>query len=244
VRSPAQALDNRVSGFKSVNCLQCHEDHLLRLTQQRTYPIVATHANVSHDETMNTEWFRHLLTAKKLSQRKLAKLLNLDPAAISLMLRGQRRMTNEEAHQISICLGVPITEVLRQAGIEVLDDVRRLKVTGHVDDKSIVTLFPRRTHDRVIGPADCPEGSYALQMRSAGKPRDGWMLFVSPAEDDPRAHLGQLCCVALETGEHMIAFVQRGYRSGTFNLITASGETLRTDAVLVWASSVLWIKPL
>ena len=193
---------------------------------------------------MNTEWFRQLIAAKKLSQRKLAKLLDLDPAAISLMLRGQRRMTNAEAHQISIILGVPITEVLRQAGIEVLDDVRRIKVTGHVDDKNVVTLFPRKTHDRVIGPADVPEGAYALQMRSPGKPSDGWMLFISPAEDDPRAHLGQLCCVAIETGEHMVAFVQRGYRSGTFNLITSTGDALRTDATLAWASPVMWIKPM
>ena len=57
---------------------------------------------------MNTEWFRQLLSTRKLSQRGLAKLLELDPAAVSLMLRGQRKMTNEEAHQISMILGVPI----------------------------------------------------------------------------------------------------------------------------------------
>lgn len=36
---------------------------------------------------MNTEWFRQLLSTRKLSQRGLAKLLELDPAAVSLMLR-------------------------------------------------------------------------------------------------------------------------------------------------------------
>ena len=192
---------------------------------------------------MNTEWFRQLLAAKKLSQRKLAKLLELDPAAVSLMLRGQRKMTNEEAHQISVILGVAITEVLRQAGIEVTDDVRRVKVTGWVDKASAVTLFPKRTHDKVVGPADCPEGTYALQVRNANSPKDGWMLFVSPAEEDPRAHLGQLCCVALTTGEHLIAFVNRGYRTGTFNLVRGNGEMIRTDADVAWSSRVLWVKP-
>lgn len=193
---------------------------------------------------MNTEWFRQLLATKKLSQRKLAKLMELDPAAVSLMLRGQRRMTNEEAHQVSVILGVAITEVLRQAGIEVIDDVRRVKVTGYVDKGEVVTLFPRRTHDKVVGPADCPEGTYALQKRAPGHPHDGWMLFVSPSEDDPRAHLGQLCCIALENGEHVVAFLQRGYRSGTFNLINgADGAALRTDASVVWSSRILWIKP-
>lgn len=192
---------------------------------------------------MNTEWFRQLMATRKLSQRGLAKLMDLDPAAVSLMLRGQRKMTSAEAHQISTILGVPITEVLRQAGIEVLDDVRKVNVVGHIDGDSIVTLFPRRTYDKVVGPADCPTGTYALQMRSPSSPADGWMIFVSPSEDDPRAHLNRMCCVALDNGEHVVAFVQRGYRSGTFNLIRANGSALRTDANVVWASSVLWIKP-
>lgn len=193
---------------------------------------------------MNTDWFRQLLATRKLSQRGLAKLMELDPAAVSLMLRGQRRMTNAEAHQISTILGVPITEVLRQAGIEVIDDVRRVKVTGYIDEGSVVTLFPKRTHDKVVGPADCPEGTYALQVRAPGNIKDGWMIFASPSEDDPRAHLGRMCCVALENGDHLVAIVQRGYRSGTFNLISGShGKALRTDASLAWASPILWIKP-
>lgn len=192
---------------------------------------------------MNTEWFRQLLATRKLSQRGLAKLLELDPAAVSLMLRGQRKMTNEEAHQVSLILGVPITEVLRQAGIEVTDDVRRVKVTGYVDKESEVTLFPKRTHDRVVGPADCPDGTYSLQIRYPNSPKDGWMYFVSPSEDDPRAHLGQLCCVAISSGEHLVGFVNRGYRSGTFNLVRGNGNALRTDADLTWASRILWIKP-
>lgn len=193
---------------------------------------------------MNTDWFRDVLAAKKLSQRKLAALMELDPAAVSLMLRGQRRMTNEEAHQLSIILGVKTTEILRQAGIAVSDDVRHVKVTGFIDGEAVVTLFPRRTHDKVVGPADCPEGTYALQKRTPNSPQDGWMYFVSPSEDDPRAHLGKLCCVALDNGEHVAAFVQRGYRTGTFNLIRCSGVALRTDANVTWASTVLWVKPL
>ena len=193
---------------------------------------------------MNTDWFRDVLAQKKLSQRKLAALLELDPAAVSLMLRGQRRMTPAEAHQMGIILGVKTTEVLRQAGIAVSDDVRHEKVTGFVDKESVVTLFPRRTHDKVVGPADCPEGTYALQKRDPQSPKDGWMYFVTPTEDDPRAHLGKMCCVALENGEHVISFVQRGYRTGTFNLVRCTGDALRTDANVVWSSPILWVKPL
>lgn len=194
---------------------------------------------------MNTEWFKQKLAERKLSQRQLAKLMQLDPAAVSLMLRDQRRMTNEEAHFIASTIGVPVTEVLRQAGIEVLDDVRSVKVMGYVDTDSAVTLFPKRTYDKVVGPADCPEGTYALQVRTPGVPGDGWMMFVSPSEDDPRQDLGQLCVVALDNGEHVVAFVQRGYRSGTFNLMRGRGDAglIRTDATVAWSSRVLWIKP-
>ena len=145
---------------------------------------------------------------------------------------------------MGVILGVKTTEVLRQAGIAVSDDVRHVKVTGFVDKESVVTLFPRRTHDKVVGPADCPEGTYALQKRDPQSPKDGWMYFVTPSEDDPRAHLGKMCCVALENGEHVISFVQRGYRTGTFNLVRCTGEALRTDASVVWASPILWVKPL
>lgn len=193
---------------------------------------------------MNTDWFRDVLAAKKLSQRKLASLMELDPAAVSLMLRGQRKMTNEEAHQMSVILGVKVTEILRQAGIAVSDDVRQVKVAGYIDEDAVVTLFPRRTHDKVVGPADCPEGTYALQKRTPNNPQDGWMYFISPAEDDPRAHLGQLCCIALDNGEHLVCFLQRGYRTGTFNLIRCNGHAQRTDANVVWAARVLWVKPI
>ena len=194
---------------------------------------------------MNTEWFKQKLAERKLSQRQLAKLMGLDPAAVSLMLRDQRKMTNEEAHFIASTIGVPVTEVLRQAGIEVLDDVRSVKVMGYVDTDSAVTLFPKRTYDKVVGPADCPEGTYALQMRTPGVPGDGWMIFVSPAEEEPRQGLGQYSVVALDNGEHVVAFVQRGYRSGTFNLMRSRGEAglIRTDVTLAWVSRVLWIKP-
>lgn len=192
---------------------------------------------------MNTEWFKQKLAERKLSQRQLAKQMDLDPAAISLTLRGMRKMTNEEAHLIASKIGVPVTEVLRQAGIEVLDDVRSVPVTGYVGDNSVVTLFPRRTADKVIGPADCPAGTYALQIRIPNNPKDGWMYFISPAEEDPKACVGRLCVIALDNGEHVLSNLQRGYRTGTFNLIRCSGAALRTDATVAWASHILWIKP-
>lgn len=70
---------------------------------------------------MSTEWFRQKLAERKLSQRQLAKLIDVDPGALSLILRGTRRLTPTVAHQLANHINVSVTEVLRQAGIEVQD---------------------------------------------------------------------------------------------------------------------------
>jgi DNA-binding transcriptional regulator YdaS (Cro superfamily) len=211
----------------------------LRVAQRGvSYPVNA----IAPDIPMNTQWFRHHLSQRKLSQRGLARLMGLDPASVSLMLRGQRRMTMEEAHAIATIISMPVTEVLRAAGVDVLDDVRRVQVMGYVDDQSEVTLFPAGTYDTVVGPADCPANTYGLQVRTPTHPTDGWLMFVSPHHEAPALHLGQLCCVALATGEHLIAFLQRGYRQGLYNLVRAS-TAVRLDCDVTWAAPVLWLKP-
>lgn len=65
---------------------------------------------------MNTLWFRNQLKDKHLSQRGLARLLDIDSAAVSLMLRGRRRMTMSEAHRISNILALPVTEIMLTDG--------------------------------------------------------------------------------------------------------------------------------
>jgi DNA-binding transcriptional regulator YdaS (Cro superfamily) len=193
---------------------------------------------------MNTQWFRDRLADKKLSQRRLAKMLEIDPAAVSLMFRGMRRITPHEAHQISVILGVPLNEVMRNAGIEVTEDVRRCPVAAHVDENGVVTTMPPRTHDDVIGPGDCPVGTFAIQVRSHSSTKDGWLLFVTPAQVAPAENIDQLCLVATGDGRQILAVVRRGYRRDTHNLIIWPSNEMISDASIVWTSTVLWIKPL
>ena len=192
---------------------------------------------------MNTDWFKQRLADRKLSQRQLAKQMGLDPGAVSLLLKGQRRMTNEEAHFIASTVGVTVTEVLRQAGIEVLDDVRAVPIRASMNDKGVITLFPDKTHERVHGPADCPNGTHAIQVRAPSSVQDGWLLFVSPAQLEPAELLDRICLVTIKGGQQCIAVVRRGYRHGTFNLITWPDREQRMDVEIAWASHVLWIKP-
>lgn len=192
---------------------------------------------------MDTSWFKDKLKDKKLSQRGLAKLVDLDPAAVSLMLRGQRKMTPHEAHQISVILGVPILEVMRRAGIDVTEDVRKAPIAAHVDSQGNVVSMPNGTHDTANSPGDCPIGTYAVQVRAHTSVKDGWLLFIAPAQSGAAEHLDQLCTCATKAGQQLLGVVRRGYRRDTQNLILwPSNETI-FDADLAWVSPVLWIKP-
>ena len=192
---------------------------------------------------MNTEWFRDRLKQKKISQRGLAKLLNIDPAAASLMLRAKRKMTTHEAHQIAQILGVPLNEIMRQAGIEVIDDVRRVPITAYMDEHGAVSLMPVRTHDTVIGPADCPIGTYAIQVRSPATIKDGWLLFVNPTQAPAPDNIDKLCSLATVEGKQLVAVVRRGYRRDTHNLILWPDMSVMADCNVAWSSPIIWIKP-
>lgn len=65
---------------------------------------------------VDTRWFQDRLADKRLSQRKLASMMNLDPAAMSLMIRGKRKMSGAEAAEIAKFIGVSVDEVLVRAG--------------------------------------------------------------------------------------------------------------------------------
>lgn len=194
-------------------------------------------------ESINTGWFKDRMAEKKISQRRLALLMNIDPSAASLMFRAKRKMSPYEAHQISQILGVPLNEVLRQAGIQVTEDVRRVPITGYMDADGSINLMPSRTHDHILGPADCPIGTYGVQVRSPTALIDGWMLFVSPAQMPAADNVGSLCVTALDDGRHIMAVVRRGYRNKAFNLVVWPSMQVVADIQLAWTAQVLWIKP-
>jgi transcriptional regulator with XRE-family HTH domain len=193
---------------------------------------------------MNTRWFRDRLKGIELSQRGLAKLLDVDAAAVSYMLRGKRKMSLHEANRIAQILGVPASEVMRQAGIKVDDNIKRVPVSGVCDAAGNINMLAPKTHEKIIAPADVPADSYAVQVRSPGHTKDGWVFFVASEQREPRDQIDSMCLCALADGTQVLAYVRRGYRKDAFNLTlsTDSGKLLQ-DQQVSWASPVLWIKP-
>lgn len=66
---------------------------------------------------VDTQWFRFRLQDRRMTQRQLASLMKMDPASVSLMLRGQRRMQLMEAERMAYFLNVGVEEVLFHAGV-------------------------------------------------------------------------------------------------------------------------------
>ena len=188
-------------------------------------------------------WFKERLAALKMSQRQLAIRLSLDHAAVSLMLRGKRQMSMDEAKQLADILLVPVTEVMRRAGIEVLDDVRKVPIAGYIGTAGTVTLLPQGTHDAITAPADVPTGSFALQLRQVASPKDGWIYFVSGSQQQPLELLDRLCLMALKDGGLVIAICRRGYKTSLYNLVMTDSTTVLENREVVWAAKVLWIQP-
>jgi len=69
---------------------------------------------------VDSKWFVGRLMDKNISQRRMAKHLGLDPAAVSLMLRGKRKATAQEVAEIARLLGVGADEVLSRLGTGVV----------------------------------------------------------------------------------------------------------------------------
>lgn len=68
---------------------------------------------------INTKWFKERLSERGVSQRKLAKMMDLDASAVTHMFHGRRNMRLEEAQHLADIMRVPVEEVLRHAGLRI-----------------------------------------------------------------------------------------------------------------------------
>ncbi|MCE2661153.1 MAG: helix-turn-helix domain-containing protein [Rubrivivax sp.] len=188
---------------------------------------------------IDTEWFRDRLASRKLSQRGLAKAMGVDPSAVSLMFRGKRRMTVDEASQVAVLLQSTTNEVLAAAGVAVQGG-QRVRIMGYVQAGGRVTLEAEGLHDTVEAPPGLPVDAVAIQARHGGQ-EDGWIYYLSETHAAPAQALGQLAVCAVRDNGLLLAHVRRGYRGGAFNL-APTGSAEQTNVALAWAAPVLWIR--
>lgn len=194
--------------------------------------------------TFNKNWFIDKLKAIKLSQRGLAKKMELDPAAVSYMFNGKRDMSMDEAKSIASIFGMPVTEVMRQAGIDVLDDIRRIPIRGYVASDYLVNMLPKGTHDMVDAPSDMPDKSFALQYRDSSGPVDGWLTYISGEELSADELIDDACMVTLKDGRIVNGIIRRGYKKGLHNILLARFQNnVIENQDIAYANKILWIRP-
>ncbi len=191
---------------------------------------------------VNTEFFRTKLAEREMSMRTLAKKLDLDPASVSLMLRGKRRITTAEANHMAVILGISVTEILRQAGVPVTEDAHNVALVGTIECAGKVKKYTGKIRHQT--PPDVPTDGIALQVRCPSSAADGWLLFCSSAAVAPLTSLERLCVVHLKSGDTLIGTLRKGYDKGTLNVNCALPEPhLYENQIVKSVSEVLWIRP-
>lgn len=191
--------------------------------------------------TINTDWFKGLMADRRISQRELAKKLGVDHSALSLTFRGKRNMKMNEAADLARLLGVPVADVMENAGIK--PDERSIPLKGWIDGHN--ELHYEDSDIRVTCPSPMPEGSFAIQYRTSGTPiehNDGWTMFVrTPQRGVPAECINRTCLVKLSEGVQMVGFVKRGYIKGRYNLILNASQHMN-DVELEWATPIAFIE--
>lgn len=195
----------------------------------------------------NTEWFQHQFQMRDLSQRKIAKLMGIDPSALSFIVTRRRRLALDEANSLAAILGLPIEEILVQAGINVSGGVSRdaTTVEGWVDGDLRVNFGQPK------GPPTAPypfseKGIRVVRCQTVGSKYDGLdgaLIYFRPAKKFDPATLGQICLVQVRGEKGMrLAVPRKGYRSGTYNLSVPMGDVLAEGIIIESTSQVIWIK--
>lgn len=195
--------------------------------------------------SVNTEWFRQRLAERKMSQRGLARALELDPAAVSLMLRGKREMKMDEAAAIADILGASAGEVMIHTGISP-GRTTVVRVNQWMDSNALVhadnagTLVPHPG-------GDIPATANACICRTAGtdlEHMDGWVMFCgsnTPPAGVTADVVGRLAFVKIRHSGTYIAKIARGTKRGYWTLHTPRGPMHDID--VEFAQPVLMVAP-
>jgi len=196
---------------------------------------------------VDTKWFRDRLADQRLSQRGLARQLGLDPAAVSLTLRGKREMKIAEAAAIARLLGVPADEVMEHAGVRIASKNTLIPIGGTMDGTAEVHV-DLKTLDAVPHPGgDLPEKAIGVLCKTEGSDlthMDGWLLFAKAGFDEPGIMpeaVGRLSFCRVKSGGIYVARIVRGMQRGRWTLHTPTG--VMKDAEVEWAKPILLVTP-
>lgn len=174
--------------------------------------------------------------------RALARHLEMDPAAMSRTLNGSRRMQLDEASAIANFLAVPVSEVLRHAGVSTDLDGLPTKILLAMAINGEGEMYPleqpRPLPQSIIDRAQDAIHRYgsgmmvAAQIRAHGGPLlmfdDAILLFKHTAEIE-RDAIGSLAICRSVRGGQLLCRLQGIRRTGEASIIRVDGDTYEYD---------------
>lgn len=169
--------------------------------------------------------------------------MGLDPAAVSLMLRGKRAMKITEAAEIARLLGVPADEVMQAAGVRLDSGGAMVPIVGFIDGSG---EFHWQRDGETRHPGAGLGDVSAVLCQTAGSPlahMDGWVLFMqatAPTGVQPEA-VGRMSFCRLRNGVVYLAAPTRSRTRGRWDLTGPHAEARGVD--LEWATAVQVILP-
>jgi transcriptional regulator with XRE-family HTH domain len=198
-------------------------------------------------------WFKNTLQTKGISQRKLAKILQLDPATVFHLIHGNRRLQLSEANKIADIVDTPVEEVLEHFGIHLKPSKMPqgfVKIAGYLDSDLILQTKGLAGKREIQNPFT-EKNITVLRAQTVGSEfegLDGCLFFIRgihPGQKptiDPET-FGKPALVQIAGDEKLrLRVPRRGYGSGRFNLYAISGKTMEEDVVLEASHPVIWMK--
>jgi transcriptional regulator with XRE-family HTH domain len=171
----------------------------------------------STTHSINADWFKQQLEQKRLSQRKLARFLELDPSAITLTLQGRRRMQMDEATRIAVFLGVSVEDVLTNAGLPLQqNEPRQALLVGTINYDNMVEQMME--HGRVDAPPMLPSDAVAAKIEDRESLFFRALVFFLMEDEVNPGAIGRLSIAKLRDGRMFFARIEPGSRPGLYDL--------------------------
>jgi hypothetical protein len=198
---------------------------------------------------VDSKWFQDRLADKQISQRGFAKMIDMDPAALSYAIKGTRAWKHDELVAFATIVGVPYEEAVSRAGLALPTGGKGMcNVVGHVDATGELRTGQVEAPRRVPAPPEAPEGTVAARFKTpmtGAELMDGWLIYyVDGVKRVPPEAAGRLCVAWLSNhGRALVGVVRRGYERGTHTLHPwTPGAAAYENISLERASPVLWIR--
>lgn len=108
-------------------------------------------------------WFKARMADVNLSLRGCAKMVGMDPSALSRAVSGQRKLQVDEIAALALTLGVPKPEIEKRLGVKAEDD-GTVAIEGWIDHRGNVELG--RTGERTPRIAGWPDGGIVFKVHA------------------------------------------------------------------------------